>query len=88
MFRYKKSIPVSYNRQGYIFYKSRCYRELSEREQREIRELCRRTGGEYWQALLEFVTTDAGAVNVCMRHHLSQSTLERIVRKYYAEFPL
>lgn len=86
MFRYKKSIPMSYERQGYIFFKSLCYRELPEKERREILALCQRAGGEYSRALFEFVTTNAGAVNVCMRHNLSRSTLERIVRKYYAAF--
>ena len=45
MFRYKKSVPVSY------------------------------------------VTTDAGATAVCMKHFLSRSTLERAVRRYYESFP-
>ena len=53
MFRYKKSVPVSYERQG----------------------------------LFEFVTTDAGATAVCMKHFLSRSTLERAVRRYYESFP-
>ena len=30
MFRYKKSIPVSYERQGYIYFSSLLYRELPE----------------------------------------------------------
>ena len=38
-------------------------------------------------ALFEFVTTDAGAQAVCLRHHLSPSTLERAVRRYYEAFP-
>lgn len=87
MFRYKKSVPVSYERQGYIFFKSLCYRELPREDQHTILNLCLRVGGEYHRALFEFVTTNAGAENICMRHHLSRSTLERIVRKYYTEFP-
>ena len=43
-------------------------------------------GGEYYQALYEFVTSDVGATAVCRKHFLSQSTLERIVRKYYILF--
>lgn len=88
MFRYKKSVPASYERQGYIYFKSLCYWELSEKERRGIVDLCRKAGGEYNRALFEFVTTNAGAENVCMRHHLSRSTLERIVRRYYTEFSL
>lgn len=87
MFRYKKSVGGSYARQGYIYFASLRYRELPERRQETIRQLCRECGGEYADALLEFVTTDRGAVAVCVEHHLSQSTLERAVRRYYQEFP-
>ena len=87
MFRYKKSINVPYDRQGYIYFLSRSYRELPERKREIIRNLCRECGGEYNQALLDFVTGGEGAVVVCMRHHLSESTLERAVKKYYEAFP-
>ena len=87
MFRFKKSVPVSYDRQGYIYFASRLYEELPPRAQQVIVNLCLECGGEYYQALFEFVTTDAGATSVCMQHHLSRSTLERAVRRYYEHFP-
>lgn len=87
MFRYKTAVPVSYERQGYIFFLSRLYGELLPRERERIQELCKACAGESWEALLEFVTTDKGATAVCMRHNLSRSTLERAVRKYYEWFP-
>ena len=83
MFRYKKSVPVSYERQRYIYFVSRRYRDLSPEEQRRIVNLCLASGGEYYQALFDFVTTDAGATAVCLRHHISRSTLERVLRSYY-----
>ena len=86
MFRFKRSVPVSYDRQGYIYFASRLFRELPERQRREILDLCRESGGEYAGALLEFVTTDATATEICMRHHVSRSTLERAVRRYYVNF--
>lgn len=87
MFRYKKRVPVSYERQGYIYFASRLYRELTEEQQRKLLNLCLQCGGEHYQALFEFVTTDAGATAVCMKHFLSRSTLERAVRRYYESFP-
>lgn len=86
MFRYKKSVPVSYERQGYIYFVSRCYRDLPPGEQRRILNLCLEAGGEYYQALFDFVTTDAGAAAICLRHHISRSTLERVVRSYYTNW--
>ena len=88
MFRYKKSVPVSYARQGYIYFKSLCYGILPEAEQRKIVNTCLSAGGEHYRALFQFVTSEAGAEAVCMRHSLSRSTLERAVRRYYQEFPL
>lgn len=85
-FRFKKSVKVDYNMQGYIYFTSRLYKRLPEREQRKILNLCLEAGGEYYQALFEFVTSDVGATAVCMKHFLSQSTLERVVRKYYSLF--
>ncbi len=87
MFRTKKSVPISYERQGYIYFKSRCYRELPDAEQRRLLNLCIASGGEHYRALFDFVTTDEGATSVCLRHNLSRSTLERAVRKYYTAFP-
>ena len=87
MFRFKRSVPVSYERQGYIYFTSRLFAELPPKKQDVIRKLCRDCGGEYCQALFDFVTTNAGAVSVCEAHHLSRSTLERAARKYYKNFP-
>lgn len=86
MFRFKRSIPVSYDRQGYIYFVSRLFRELPEQKRREIMRLCQECGGEYRDALLEFVTTDATATEICMKHNVSRSTLERAVRRYYTRF--
>lgn len=87
VFRFKKSVPVSYDRQGFIYFTSKLYQELPKKKQTKILNLCLECGGEYSQALFEFVTTDSGATNVCMQYHLSRSTLERAVRKYYERFP-
>lgn len=88
MFRYKKSIPMSYVRQGYVFFMSKMYKELPQAAQRRIVDLCIECGGENWQALFEFVTTGAGATALCMKHHIaSETTLYRLVREYYQKFP-
>ena len=86
MFRFKRSIPVEYSRQGYIYFVSKRYKELTAAERRQLRELCRKAGGEYHQALLEYVTTENGAAAICTKYYLSISTLERLVRRYYIAF--
>ena len=85
-FRFKRGIPVDYEQQGYIYFTSRRFRDLPKKQQEKIRSLCREAGGEHAEALFEFVTTDSGAVEVCDRFYISESTLERVVRKYYLAF--
>lgn len=85
-FRYKRGIPVDYEQQGYIYFTSRRFKQLPKKQQDKIRALCRAAGGEHADALFEFVTTDSGAVEVCARFYISESTLERAVKKYYLAF--
>ena len=77
---------MSYDRQGYIYFVSRLYKELPQDDQEHIRRLCAECGGEYRDALFEFVTTDASATALCMRHYISKPTLYRCVKKYYENF--
>ena len=83
MFRFHKSVPVPYDRQGYIYFSAKRYKFLPEREKEKIRAVCQEAGGEYGKALLEYMTTDAEPAAVCRRHYISRSTLDRMVRRYY-----
>lgn len=85
-FRFKRSIPLDYEQQGYIYFLSRRYNRLPLAKRKQIDALCRSSGGEYAEAVKEFVTTDRGAEEVCRKYFLSQSTLERIVKRYYIAF--
>lgn len=86
MFRFKRAVPVSYNRQGFIYFYSKRFAELTPEEQKIIKTVCHKAGGEHYNAVLEAVTTDHSETAVCMRHNLSESTLKRAVRRYYALF--
>ena len=65
---------------------SRRYGKLPLKDQKRVLNLCMGAGGEYYQALFEFVTTDMGATAVCRKHFISESTLERAVKRYYVQF--
>lgn len=86
VFRFKKGIDVEYDLQGYIYFTSRRFKKLPAAQQKRILRLIQETAPGYGDALFEFVTTDSGATAVCMKHNLSASTLERMVRKYYERF--
>lgn len=88
MFRYKPSIPVSYERQGYIYFKSLTYPEMTAQDQKRIRALCERSAGHLSKALLEYVTTGDSAKAVCHRHYIASVTsIYRALKRYYVQFP-
>ena len=87
-FRYRKAIRVSYQRQGYIYFASKRFGELTEGQQKKIIDHCKRIGGEdYWEALFAFMTREIGLQTACRRFYVSESTLKRKIRRYYEEFP-
>lgn len=88
MFRYHRGISVPYERQGYIYFRSLTYRDMSADEKERIRELCALAGGNNEQALLEHVTTGEGVKSVCHRHYIASPTsLYRALKRYYELFP-
>ena len=87
-FRYKPSIARTLEEQGVIYWRSRMYRTLPQGLQDAVRALCVEAGGEYADAVLEFVTTDTGATAIALRHSMSRETLDRCVRRYYELFPV
>ena len=89
-YRYKRSIERSYEEQGYIYFVSRRYASLEKWKRERIDRHCREVaGGEaaYERGLRAFVLDGAGETAVCMQHNLSESTLRRMVQRYYESFP-
>ncbi len=87
MFKYKPGINVSYDRQGYIYFYSMGYNYANRDKRAVIDGLCQEYGGEHWEALREFMTTEHTATVVCRRCYLSRATLYRAVKRYYEGFP-
>lgn len=87
MFRMKRGVNADYNRQGYIHFTSRQYRALDEAAQQKILNLCLTCGGEHYQALFDYMTTDASATEISLRYYLDRATLYRKVKHYYENFP-
>ena len=87
MFRFKAGIKVSYKRQGYIYFTSLRYEELSDEKQRRIRQLCRECGGQHSKALFTAVTTETSIDLICDSNYISRETLKRMKKAYYEKFP-
>lgn len=86
MFKFKRSIPVSYEKQGYIYFVGRNYKNLPKDKQQQVKDLCLKTGGEYHAALFELLTTDTTVAKICLKYAVSEATLLRVARRYFIEF--
>lgn len=87
MFKQKRMIPLSYDRQGYIYFVCKNYARLPKRQQETIRKTAEMACGDYADPVLRFVTTDDGALAVCRDAFISEPTLYRAVRRFYLDFP-
>lgn len=87
MFRYKRGVKISYNKQGYVHFVSKRYAVLQGNKQKTILEMCIQHGGEHWRALFEYITTDVSAEEVTQRHGITKPILYAMMRKYYKNFP-
>ena len=85
-FRYRRAVPLDYDTQRHIYFLLSRFHRLDKEEQKIIREICRKAAGVYAPAVLEYVTTDRTSVAVCDKYRLSESTLERMVKRYYVAF--
>lgn len=86
-FIYKKNIPLSYERQGYIYFCCKSYGRLPERQKQKIRDTAARECGPYAEPVMRFVTGDEGAAAICASAYISDMTLYRAVRRFYLGFP-
>lgn len=82
-FRYRKGMKVSYDRQGYLYFYSKLYRQMGKEERGRIDRVVRKAGGQYWKALLDFVTTNKSATEIEMGYYISRATLYRAQQRYY-----
>jgi len=79
-----RSVRKSYAEQGLIFFTCLSYSSQPKNIQEKICRLCQTAGGEYESALFEYLTTSADWLDVTMRYHLSDRTLERCQNKFYS----
>lgn len=87
-FKYKKSIPLPYDRQGYVYFVSKNYRILPLKQRQRIDRLIEEIGRSYADALRAFVILGESCSAIESRYYCSTSQLYRLVREYYQRFPV
>ena len=87
--RWRKSIPLSRERQFYIIGVSLSYEEQPAAVQRRIDELCRRACPGHYEAFRRYITREEPVTPAMMEGFIaSGTTLERATRKYFMTFDL
>lgn len=83
-FRKWKSVGKSYREQALIWAFCQCREapEVTGAVRAKIERLIRAAGGEYAEALENYLCTDASWEWVVSRYNLADSTLQRCVRRF------
>ncbi len=83
MFRKRKGINLSYPMQGFVCFSCLTYDAQPNNIKSKINRLCDVVGGEFRDALFEFVTTEKSAVEIGLKYYVSESKLYDMRKKFY-----
>ena len=89
MFRQLKSIPVSYKRQGYIFFLCLNYNYLSEEMKQRIVQLCIDISAEDYRPLFKFLTTNPDempAWRIAGEYFIPVNRLYKLRKEFYIKY--
>lgn len=86
MFKKMKSLNMSYNKQGLIYFTCANFDSQPPEVQDKILNLCMKIGKEYYQALFDMMTTGKGVLEISNKYYISESTVFRLKRKFYIEW--
>lgn len=82
-FKNRRGFNVPYNQQGFIYFTCINYKYQPVEIRHKILNLCTKCGGQYYQAVFEAVTTEQNLLPIAMKHHMDETNLWRMVRKFF-----
>lgn len=84
MFKKRRGINLSYNKQGLIYFTCMNYDDMPKHIQDKISYLCKRVGKEYSKALFEVMTNSNKSIRaLAIEYHTSEMSLYRYRKKFY-----
>lgn len=86
MFKKKRGINLSYNRQGLIHFTCINWRTQPKEIQDKIFDLCLEVGGEDAQALEEVMTTEKSILSISMKYFISEKRLYTLRKLFYEKW--
>ena len=85
-FKKMSGVHLPYNSQGLVFFLCKTYEMQPQRIKSKIDRLCHNLGGEYADALFEFLTSDKSAIYISLKYYISESTLYKLRRIFFNMF--
>ena len=69
--------------QGFVCFSCLTYDAQPQRVKNKINNLCDKVGGEYRDALFEFVTTEKTVTEIGLKYYVSETKLYNMRKKFY-----
>lgn len=83
-FKKMRGIKLSYEKQGLIYFICINHRDMPEKIQKQILNLCIAVGGEHYQALYTALTDKSKSIrSVAMEFYISENLLYYYRKKFY-----
>ncbi len=87
MFKKRRGIRLSYNKQGLIYFICVNENDMPKEVQQKILNLCIEVGKEDYKALYDVVTkSDKSVLSISLEHHLSEKALYRMRKDFYEKW--
>ena len=87
MFKKRRGIRLSYNKQGLIYFICVNENDMPKEVQQKILNLCIEVGKEDYKALHDVVTkSDKSVLSISLEHHLSEKALYRMRKDFYEKW--
>lgn len=84
MFKKRRGIKLSYNKQGLIYFTCMNYKDMPDDVLKKIKRLCDEVGEEHARVLFEVMTNSNKSIRaLALEYHISEMSLYRYRKKFY-----
>lgn len=84
MFKKRRGIHLTYNKQGLIYFTCMNYEDMPKHIQNKILNLCKEVGKEHAEVLFKVITDSTKSIrSLSMDYHISETQLYHYRKKFY-----
>ncbi|WP_101908865.1 hypothetical protein [Marasmitruncus massiliensis] len=81
-----RGVDLPYIKQGLIYFTCRNFNDQPAIVQHKINNLCLECGKDHYQALFEVVTSSKSISRIAMDHHIDESWLYQLRKRFYVKW--